>query len=345
MKKTLLLLGIGLFFLFPFLVFAKEDVRIVEASVLEKSEHAKEVEKISYQQLSLSFKLSFQEVNDYIRYKVVVQNDSNKDYEIQNTVDGFENSDYFLYQFDFDGDTNVVKAHSSRTLYLMARYMKEIDSSLYEDGKFVERKQMKISLANDNVGTNPYTKIPYAAIIIGVLATIIGVIISFNNKKYLKMMYGVFLFGLFTIPFIGYALEILSLEVNSVIEVENVPEFCYYDDYATPKYQYFEYTPGMTMSEYLEDHDLEIDGFRYSDGKLNIDELNTILSQVTNGEYTNMSSCVNNEEFEEYYYTLSDEEQGVIDNIMMLYIDHKTRIFRDNPILDKSIGCYYVSRK
>ncbi len=345
MKKTLLLLGIGLFFLFPFLVFAKEDVRIVEASVLEKSDHATEVEKISYQQLNLSFKLSFQEVNDYIRYKVVVQNDSNKDYEIQNTVDGFDNSDYFLYQFDFDGDTNVVKAHSSRTLYLMARYMKEIDSSLYEDGKFVERKQMKISLSNDNVPTNPYTKIPYAAIIIGVIATIIGFIISINNKKYLKMMYGVFLFGLFTIPFIGYALEILSLEVNSVIEVENVPKFCLYDDYANPKYQYYEYTPGMTMAEYLEDNDLMIHVFRYSDGKLNVDELNAILSQITNGEYTNISSCVNNGEFEEYYYTLSDAEQGVIDNIMRLYLDHETSIFMDNPILDKSIGCYITKRK
>ena len=57
MKKTLLFLGIGLFFLFPFLVHAKDDVRIVEAGVLEKSEHATEVEEISYQQLTLSFKL------------------------------------------------------------------------------------------------------------------------------------------------------------------------------------------------------------------------------------------------------------------------------------------------
>ena len=344
MKKTLLFLGIGLFFLFPFLVHAKDDVRIVEAGVLEKSEHATEVEEISYQQLTLSFKLSFQEVNDYIRYKVVVQNDSNKDYEIRSDTDGFQNSDYFLYQFDFDGDSNVVKAHSSRTMYLMARYMQEIDSSLYEDGKFVERKQMKINLANDTV-TNPYTKIPYAAIIIGVIATVIGLIISLNNKKYLKMMYGVFLFGLLIVPLIGYALEVLSLEVNSVIEVVNKPEFCYYDYLATPQYQYFEYTPGMTMSEYLENHDLEISYFQYGDGKLNIDELNAILSQVTNGEYTNLSSCVNNDEFEEYYFTLSDVEQGVIDNIMGLYIEHKTRIFANNPILDKSIGCYAIKHK
>ena len=345
MKKTLLLLGIGLFFLFPFLVQAKEDVSIVDASVLEKSEHAVELEKITYDQLSLSFKLSFQEVNDYIRYKVIVQNNSNKDYEIKKETDGFQNSEFFLYQFDFEGDSSVVKAHTSKTLYLTARYMKEIDSSLYEDGKFVEKNQMKINLANDNIPTNPYTGIPYIVILVGAVAAFIGFVISINNRRFLKCLYGAFILSVISIPFIGYALELLELEVNSEIEVVGTHEFCYYNPDNTPRYQYFEYTPGMTMSEYLMNHDLDVNLFHYSEGQLDIKLLNSILSEVTNGEYTDISIAYDSEEFAEYVDTLSLAAQDRINNIMGLYEYGKTGDFMYNPILDKSIGCYELEIK
>jgi len=358
MKKTLIFLGLGLLFLFPFLVSAKENVHITSAEVVEKSDDTVELEKISYDNLTLNFKLSFKRVNDFIRYKVTIRNDSNKDYEVRENADGLDNSSFFLYQFTYDKGSNLVKAHSSKELYLTARYMKEIDSSLYENGKFSEKKQMRINLANENVEVNPYTKNTSILILIGLIASIIGLIIAFGNRRYLKVVYGVFLLGAFLIPVIGYALEVLAIEVDSEIEVEYSPEFCFYDSNNNPKYQYLPYSPGITMREYLDNHeeeyadiidveDFEEDGnFVYHPDQIDYESLDSMFASLTHNTYTHISECRENEvACDEYYSSLSDDEKEFFRNLMFLYSEGRTFIFMNNPVLDKSVGCYGVLRK
>ena len=345
MKRTIFILGIGLLFLFPFLVSAKDNVHITAAEVVEKSDDTVELEKITFEGLALNYKISFQNVNDYIRYKVTIQNDSNKDYEISDNISELQNSDYFLYQFHFDEGSNIVKAHSSKNVYLTARYMKEINSSLYENGKFVEVKQMKINFANDSIKSNPSTNNMIVFILIGAIAAMIGLGIALNNRGYLRAVYGVFVLGVLFIPFIGYALDALTLEVNSEIEVLYTPEFCYYDERQDSPYQYFEYTPGITMSEYLENHDLRPGLFHYNPDALDLDELNNMFLTLPNNPFNHISDCEDWRVCTDYYASLPESKQIIFDNLKNLYFSYDTTIFLNNPILDKSVGCYQVIHK
>ena len=77
------------------------------------------------------------EVGNQIEYKIIVKNDSNEDYELDKN--SFKlNSDYMDYTIESEDNSNIIKANSSKTIYLKVVYNKEIPIDQFESGTYNE---------------------------------------------------------------------------------------------------------------------------------------------------------------------------------------------------------------
>ena len=91
MKKLLLIL---LTFLFIPNVYAANNVVIESVTLDSKSDNTEIVNEATYQNLSIKFDIKFNEVNDFAKYKIVINNQTNEDYEISEVN---PNSQYVTY--------------------------------------------------------------------------------------------------------------------------------------------------------------------------------------------------------------------------------------------------------
>ena len=138
MKK--LLLPIILFIMFlPFYVNAEtcdtDKITISSITIENKSDNVIEVDKATASGKKISLNLSMSEVGDNIEYKIIVKNDSNEAYLLDKNSFNVS-SNYVKYTFETEDDSNIVKANSSKEVYLKVYYTNEIPEDDFEVGTY-----------------------------------------------------------------------------------------------------------------------------------------------------------------------------------------------------------------
>ena len=232
--------------LIPFIVLAEEcDVSKITITSIEQSEISGNTEEISEPTIknrNINFNLKMYDVNDSVTYDMVIKNDSEEDYMIDE--DTFKtDSDYIEYSLKTNDNNNVVKANSTKDVTLIVTYKKEVEDNKLTNNKFDASNNLKLSLntnekekeleviTTDNIKesvdpikvTNPQTAASNIKIIIEILllVTMIIVFIVYSKKKYVK--YFIILTPLFIIPVV-YAICKVDVEVKSIIEIEKLPK-------------------------------------------------------------------------------------------------------------------------
>ena len=184
MKKKLLLF---ILLLIPFMVNAKEkEVKITSVELVELSDSATELSKGTYNGLELNLNLRFTEVGDKAKYKVVVENTTDEDYEIINEETQLD-SGYITYESTYEEDSNIIKSNTTKTLFVTISYDKEVDDDKYTNGKYTESNSVIINLdtkknnknVDNDIKVNPKTGIRIGLIIsgIGLLMGIIALLL------------------------------------------------------------------------------------------------------------------------------------------------------------------------
>ncbi len=256
-KKEIILLVLFLSFIFIPNVFAEENVSIESVMLDSKSENTEITNEGTYEGLSINFDIKFNEVNDYAKYKIVINNQSDEDYEI-GTDNKFSESNYITYEYSFDNDDNILKANGDKTMYVTVRYDKELPSEEFTNGTFKEDNKAVIALSNgvkdepikEEVPiTTDKVEVPdtYTGLSIFIVFAFIALLgyLSYNklsNKRLLLVIIPIIL-----IPIIVNAYEKLEVKVNTHIEmkeqynlgkylVRNYPEkFSKYEGQVTDK--------------------------------------------------------------------------------------------------------------
>ena len=100
---SLIIVLLGIMFL-P--VYAAENVNIESIELDSKSDTAEIITDASYSGLSIKFDLKFKEVNDYIKYKIVINNPTNEDYELS---ENNNNSNYIKYEYSYDDGNKIIE--------------------------------------------------------------------------------------------------------------------------------------------------------------------------------------------------------------------------------------------
>ncbi len=220
MKKLKVLLALVVIMLMPN-VYAAKDVTIESIELVDKSTAVTELSKPTVKGLNVSFDLSFSDLDDFAKYKIVLDNPTNEDYEIAKESE-FKTSEYLKYTYEFDKDTNIVKKNSKLTMYINISYDKAVPSNKLTDGKYVEANEMAITLGNNNADkiVNPKTGnsiILTVVVLAGVIALSVVLYKKTSNKKYLNVM----LLGLILIPIGTFALQKLQVNVATKVTIED----------------------------------------------------------------------------------------------------------------------------
>ena len=224
MKKISYLLLIILVSLFIPNVNAKEEVSIESINLVDKSELTTELSSPTKSGLKIGFDLSFSNVGNYAKYEVVVNNDSNKEYEI-NDETSFSSSNYIEYKYEFKEKTNRVKANSKVTLYITVTYKNAVPNDKLVNGKYIENNEMAISLSNED---NPktFSSILYLLLFIALVL----VFTFFINSKNLKNI-SIIVIALLLVPVTIFALEKLRIGVTTKITIEEKYKVSYNIEY------------------------------------------------------------------------------------------------------------------
>ena len=212
-KKILLCISFVLImFLSTTNVYASGGVTIKSIDLVDKSINTTEASKARANGLIMDFDLKFKEVNDYAKYKIVVENKDNKDYKI--SVDSnFENSKYISYKYD---NADILKANSDTEFYVTVTYNKKLDESNYVDGKYSEKNSAVLKLS-DGVNNPKTFNNSWSLIILVVMC--VTLIFLFRNKKN-RGLNVLVLFSLLSVPLFVKAIDYLKITVNSNVVIE-----------------------------------------------------------------------------------------------------------------------------
>ena len=165
--------------------------------------------------LSVSFDVSLKNVNDQVKYKIIVKNKTNEDYKLN--VNNFKKSDYITYSYSFESGNNTLKANSNTTLFVTIKYEHEVPQSQLMEG-FTETNTLVLSTNKDivNPKTGDFNQI---AVILGaiVVLLIMYAVVSKKQPKYTLSL----LFIALLIPIVTNALKEVTIKVNTSVEIRN----------------------------------------------------------------------------------------------------------------------------
>ena len=203
------------------------DVVVKSIELLSKSNNSEIIKNPTYHNLNLDLGFKFIDVGDEVLYKVILGNNSSKDYQITKQ-DSFSDSTYIKYDYSFDDKTNIIKSNSEKVMFVKATYFREVDEDFLDDGVYTETNNLKIVMNNNEV-VNPNTgkSVIFCALLIGITLTLIFVF----NPKISKRYFIFILMAIFSYPIITSAIDEISIVVDTDVLIARQNKFCvaYYD--------------------------------------------------------------------------------------------------------------------
>ena len=138
MKKMLQFIIVCILFI-PLLVNAEtcnnDKVTISTITVDDKSNNVEEINNATTSNNNININLNMSNVGDNIKYKFIVNNDSNDDYYLnKNSIK--VSSNYIDYNIESGDNSNIVKAKTAKAFYLNVLYKNQVPENAFENGSF-----------------------------------------------------------------------------------------------------------------------------------------------------------------------------------------------------------------
>ena len=223
----------------PCIVFAKNEVDIKDIQFIEKTGDVIADKNPTFDGLSINLDLNFSNVNESVKYKIILENTTDEDFTIA-TDTQYGKNDYIKYFTSFKDDSRVIKANSEEEIILIISYVKDIPFAEFENGIYNEKGKVNINfLTNEkeiivpiskdinNVtseeANNPITSTYNIIIVIG--ASIIAIIVIILLRHgFKKTSLSIILIALLSIPLFAYALRQIRLDIEATIVIK---DHCY----------------------------------------------------------------------------------------------------------------------
>ncbi len=214
MKKFFIFLYAFLLII-PVNLYAEEcysdGVTLQSVTMVDKSEYAKELTKARGRGTLLDLDIAFSKQNDYIKYNVVVKNNTDTNYVLDESM---FNKDYSNVAYIFETTDKTVKAGQTRELELTVKL-----ANMPTDDLFNETNTFNLNLTGGKI-SNPETGIKSLLYYLPVIAIIgITITLAVKRNKAFKVMV-MFIGALVAIPLIVYAECKCNITIISTITVE-----------------------------------------------------------------------------------------------------------------------------
>ena len=238
MKKVFIFIILCTIFLGIHKINAKgNDILIKSVEVKDKSESTI-VNLSDYEDLTINNEVSLYNLNDYVIYKIILKNNSDKDYKIESITDNNDN-EYITYSYEVNDKD--FKKDKEIELLVTLKYSKLVDSKTegisnnlkitinYDNGESttIESDNKDETISNDNkdatitnveVDENPTTYDNINVYLSILLISISLLIILIIKNKKLKVL-GLILVVIFTIP-TAHAISVnLNINIKSTLNL------------------------------------------------------------------------------------------------------------------------------
>ena len=229
MKKFILPILLFLMFI-PFVVNAEtcdtDKITISSINIENKSNGVEELDETTVSGKNINLNLSMNNLGDSITYKIVVNNESNKDYELvkKNLK---TSSDYIDYTLESEDKSNIVKANSNKEFLLNAKYVKAIPKELFEGGSYNDNKSIAFTLSTPHKIINPKTGAQFYILLVVIVLLVSSIIFGIARKKKYKSIMTLIITIAFVIPISGYALCRYEIKVESNVKLTKMCKIIY----------------------------------------------------------------------------------------------------------------------
>lgn len=217
------LISILFLVLFPLSVQAK-DIEISKVEIMEKKHYVSEINSPSINEDKIDFNLKFEDYEQYIIYKITINNNAYNDFMYE-----LELEDDSVIRYEVLDENNTINYSSTKDILLKVWYKDEINEDLYNDNKYNLEDHIKLVFkGTDNqeseiekfkkIIENPETGAFFS--IIGALVVVSASIIVFIKVKN-KSKFKHFLWLLLLIPIITFASgSTVTIYLNFNIEID-----------------------------------------------------------------------------------------------------------------------------
>ena len=216
MKKKVLLISLIFFLLLIPLKIKAANVEIKEVEILEKSDGLTEFSKPTFKDLKVNFDLGFNELRDYIQYKLVLKNNDEKDYEVDEQTK-FSEDNHIKYDISYEGKENVIKAGGEKVVYITVTYENEVPVEKFVDGVYKEDNNVVIILSTKEV--NPNT-LAFGLLGVAVPLLVLSVVLLIVNKNKMTSLMSFAIGTMLLIPLISIAIDKIEIEISAKITIE-----------------------------------------------------------------------------------------------------------------------------
>jgi len=303
----------------PYIVFAKDSVEIKSISLVEKSEDTIINNEPTFNGLTMNYDISFRLPTDYVKYKVLIHNDTDTEYNISEDT-SFNNSNYISYKYEVD---DILKAKSEITIFVTITYNKKVDESLLVNNRYTETNQAIVQLLDQNneivptekqIVDNPKTAIIFPVLVLLVVITscLIATVLILNKKNVIKYISFILLISICLLPIIVNAIESLKLTINTNIEIQ-------------PSYK----VGYLYEDDYIKESDLKKYDLSNSDC-----EIRYINSVSEENKYYYCSGSVIRIDDQEYYPNDKVELKSIQNNYLMYDINHNLEEISEGVFLE-----------
>ena len=227
MKKVLLFIVL----LVPFMVYAEgtcdsTSVKIESIELKDITKYSSELDDPSTDNNSVNVGVQLNRVGDNARYELVLKNTSDEDYEInENTLN--VDSDFISYSIELEDGSNVIKAGTSKKVYLVVKYDNRVPDNQYNaEGIFNDTKNVVVDLTNKEtfveqtikaIEENPVTSTGIMLVIVAVVSGVVVLCIKKTKvRKYMVLLIPVVLL----IPCYVSAICKCEIKINSNVLIE-----------------------------------------------------------------------------------------------------------------------------
>ncbi len=226
MKKILFIL-ISLLFI-P-VVYAESSIEIQSIEMDSKSDDAIELSKPSFEDLDMNLDVSLKKVGDYVKYKVIIKNNSDINYELKNTKT-FAERDFVKYTYE--SKKTKLSANDTLEILVTIEYSKEVAPGSYIQDKYSDSNEAIIELLGISEQVNPKTSTNVIMFIVLFGALIVFVLSVIMMKKRVNIKYiAIVLLFFIGVPMMVKAVNSVKIKLNVRVEIAKTYRAVYEIEY------------------------------------------------------------------------------------------------------------------
>ena len=310
MKKLLTLLIIFMS-IFTTKVYAASNIDILDATVIEKSSTIT-VEDPILENNTISSKVKFNQINDYVIYEFTLKNNDSYDYKVDEVVDNNTNSN-LLIEYDY---SEKLLSSGNGTLRIKLTYKNKL---LNVDKITLDNLEIKMNLTKSDGSksqvsiTSPKTGDNIVKYLLLLIISVVGIVLTKKNIKFKKIKVGnmLLIVSILLIPFTIFAAEKFEIKIKfSDVEVKG--EFEVYEIEAGDTTK--EITYGQKLGELPEPEKTGYTFVKWEDEDGNTVTSDTVITKPLTltpkyqiNEYTITYNLDDGEATNETKYTVEDE--------------------------------------